>query len=184
MAFATTPMPASGPISLGDMADQCHAVRSGVSLTTYSQSPPGGKNTICPTYPDGIQPFCISEWYSYDHCVPLPHPISGVNAFGDGIGSGTADIIINWSKSSPNNCNEVCGWCIECVKTTTSSQPSPASFSSLACCGVNCSNITDNNVPACTFGFCYYHARFKAVGCHGTDNSTWCWDCVKYCDNS
>jgi len=55
---------ASGQLSLGDIATEKGGSLSNVSLTTESTT---GINTASPSYPDGVTPHAISEFYSYDH---------------------------------------------------------------------------------------------------------------------
>jgi len=57
-------LPASGQLSLGDIATEKSGSLSNVSLTTESTT---DINTNSPSFPDGIAPYAISEFYSYDH---------------------------------------------------------------------------------------------------------------------
>lgn len=57
-------LPASGQISLGDIATEKGGSLDNVSLTTESTT---GINTNSPSFPDGATPHAISEFYSYDH---------------------------------------------------------------------------------------------------------------------
>lgn len=57
-------LPASGQISLGDIATEKGGSLDNVSLTTESTT---GINTSSPSFPDGATPHAISEFYSYDH---------------------------------------------------------------------------------------------------------------------
>jgi hypothetical protein len=56
-------LPASGPLSLGDIATEMGVSLSNVSLTTQSTT---GINQNSPSKPNGVAPHFISEFYGYD----------------------------------------------------------------------------------------------------------------------
>lgn len=56
-------LPDSGPLSLGDIAEEMNVSLSNVSLSTQSTT---GINQNSPSKPDGEAPYAISEFYGYN----------------------------------------------------------------------------------------------------------------------
>lgn len=93
-------VPASGELSLGKIRQELETCdyTSGpytTNATSLSDSETGlyaTINTASPSYPNGIAPFAMSEWYSYDHGASAGSPISVeylVIAGGGGGGGGS-----------------------------------------------------------------------------------------------
>lgn len=62
------PLPSSGQISFSDINTELgRASDDEMSLSDAEGGVYGAINTSSPSYPDGIAPNSISEWYDYDH---------------------------------------------------------------------------------------------------------------------
>lgn len=60
-------LPSSGQLSLGDIAGELGVIPSNFSLNSAESGTYATINTASPSYPDGVTPNAVSEWYSYNH---------------------------------------------------------------------------------------------------------------------
>ena len=82
-------LPLSGPLSLGDIANEKGVSLSNVSLEVESTQ---NINTASPFFPDGVVPHAISEFYGYQHTFSEIAPDNGnevqlSNNHGDNLGA-------------------------------------------------------------------------------------------------